>query len=163
PDGYLDAKGRFHRERQSANDVPVYEITLRPEDGIYPLPYMARQANGSAWEEDCAAPGAPAHLARQPFYPDGSRLFEETDGLGLDDKGHNNLIASRADLDFYRIAPPGGYKKGDPAEVLGEHFFPYRPYHLAVSPARPVLAKITNDVQRILASGRYAGAIWTEG
>src|ERR1043165_5164819 len=59
PDRYLDAGGRFHRERQSAADVPVYEITLRPEDGVYPLPYMARQANGSAWEEDGAAPGAP--------------------------------------------------------------------------------------------------------
>jgi L-asparaginase len=28
-----------HKERQSAGDRPVYEIELRPEDGLYPLPY----------------------------------------------------------------------------------------------------------------------------
>ena len=44
-DGYLDARGRFHKERQSPTDKPVYEIELRPEDGPYPLPYMARQAD----------------------------------------------------------------------------------------------------------------------
>src|SRR5262245_9202008 len=32
PDGYVDANGAFHRERQGPNDVPVYEATLRPED-----------------------------------------------------------------------------------------------------------------------------------
>src|SRR5690242_6354477 len=30
PDGYVDAAGAFHRERQSSGDVPVYEMTLRP-------------------------------------------------------------------------------------------------------------------------------------
>src|SRR5215831_21145762 len=45
PDGYLDAQGRFHKERQRPADRPVYEIELRPEDGPYPLPYMARQAD----------------------------------------------------------------------------------------------------------------------
>src|SRR5512134_653645 len=59
PDGYLDAAGAFHRERRSPVDRPVYEVTLRPEDGVYPLPYMARQADGRPWEEDCAHPGAP--------------------------------------------------------------------------------------------------------
>jgi len=48
PDGYLDPSGVFHTERQGPHDVPVYEVTLRPEDGLYPLPYMARQANGQA-------------------------------------------------------------------------------------------------------------------
>jgi L-asparaginase len=163
PDGYLDARGGFSCERRSAADVAVYEITLHPDDGLYPLPYMARQADGSAWEDDCVAPLAPAHLARQPFYPDGSRLFEEIDRLGYDGKGHNNLISSRAEIEFHRLAPGGGYKRGDPPESLGEDFFPYRPYHLAVSPPRPALATITNGVQRILASGRYAGAIWTQG
>ena len=67
PDGYLDPVGVFHKERQGPDDVPVYEVTLRPEDGLYPLPYMARQANGEPWEDDCAYPGAPAHHARQSF------------------------------------------------------------------------------------------------
>src|SRR5258708_35153398 len=56
PDGYLDADGKFSPERKSSTDVPVYEVILKPEDGLYALPYMARQANGSAWEDDGAAP-----------------------------------------------------------------------------------------------------------
>jgi len=163
PDGYVDRAGGFHRERQSKSDVPVYEITLSPDDGLYPLPYMAVQADGSPWDEDCAAPNAPASHARQPFYPDGARLLEEIDRLGIDGKGLASVISSRADVDFYRVTPPGGYTKGEPPEVPGEHFFPYRPKHLAASPPRPALATITNSVQRILASGSYAGAIWTQG
>src|SRR5216117_2288029 len=116
PDGYLDRAGKFHRERASASDVPVYEITLKPEDGLYPLPYMARQADGGAWEDDSAVPNAPAERSRQPFYPDGARLFEEIDRLGVGEKGRNNLISARAEVDFYRVLPPAGYKKGDPPE-----------------------------------------------
>src|SRR5213596_3653741 len=63
PDGYVDPRGTFHKERRGADDRPVYEITLAPEDGVYPLPYMARQADGRAWEEDCAFPMAPAAQA----------------------------------------------------------------------------------------------------
>jgi hypothetical protein len=176
PDGYVDASGTFHKERRGADDKPVYEITLRPEDGVYPLPYMARQANGHAWEEDCAYPMAPEQQARQPFYPDGSRLFEEIDRLGVGDKGIGNLISGRAEIDFYRVVPSSGYTKGlaaglrtdvgegdIAAEVRGRDFFPYRPYHLAPAPARPALARIANAVQRVLATGRYAGAIWTQG
>src|SRR5713101_451984 len=70
PDGYLDADGKFSVERKSSTDVPVYEVVLKPEDGLYALPYMARQANGSAWEDDGVAPSASADQCRQPFYPD---------------------------------------------------------------------------------------------
>src|SRR5262245_56113374 len=38
PDGYLDAEGRFQKTRRSASDRPVYEIEIRPQDGLYPLP-----------------------------------------------------------------------------------------------------------------------------
>jgi L-asparaginase len=69
-----------------------YEIELQPDDGYYPLPYMAVQADGSAWEEECAQPFAPEAEARQPFLPDGSRSFEEIDRLGIDDHG---LVRSR--------------------------------------------------------------------
>src|SRR5438128_2854239 len=112
PDGYLDQNGHLHKERQSAADKPVYEIALKPEDGLYPLPYMARQANLRAWEEECAEPGAPATRARQGFYPDGARVFEEIDRLGIGEKGWGNLISARADIDFYRVLPPAGYTKG---------------------------------------------------
>jgi hypothetical protein len=176
PDGYLDRSGTFCTERQSPGDVPVYEITLHPEDGLYPLPYMARRSDGTPWEDDCAFPGAPASFARQPFYPDGSRSFEEIDRLGVGDKGVGNLICSRADVDFYRPMPPGGYTKGLPAalrtdmgtgdvppEVRGRDFFPYRPVHISASPPMPALARITNFVQRVMATGHYEGAIWTQG
>ncbi len=176
PDGYLDVSGTFHKERRSADDTPVYEMTLRPEDGVYPLPYMARQADGRPWEEDCAHPMAPEQQARQPFYPDGSRLFEEIDRLGVGDKGIGNLVSARADVDFYRVVPSSGYTKGlaaklrtdvgegdIAAEVRGRDFFPYRPYHLGPAPPRPALARIANAVQHVLASGKYAGAIWTQG
>jgi L-asparaginase len=163
PDGFVDRSGKYSRQRRSESDIPVYEITLSPEDGLYPLPYMAVQADGRPWEDDCAEPGAPASRARQPFYPDGSRVFEEIDRLGVDAHGHNNMISARVDVDFYRVTPPGGYTKADPPEVLGQDFFPYRPYHLAASPPRPALAHITNALQRIVSDRRYAGAVWTQG
>jgi L-asparaginase len=176
PDGYLDAAGKFHKERQGAADKPVYEIEIRPEDGLYPLPYMAVQANGEAWEEECASFGAPDAKARQGFFPDGSRSFEEIDRLGIGVDGTGNEISKYADVDFYRILPPGGFRKGLPAdrradqgegdipeERRGVNFFPYKPYHLAASPPRPSLARAANMVQEILASGKYEGAIWTEG
>jgi L-asparaginase len=176
PDGYVDNAGRVHRERQSADDKPVYEVELRPEDGLYPLPYMSTQADGSAWEEECAFPRAPEAKARQGFFPDGSRSFEEIDRLQIGEKGVGNLISDKAEIDFYRVLPPAGYTKGLAAERRtdlcageiaperrGVDFFPYKPPHLAASAPRPALARITNSVQEILASGKYDGAIWTEG
>jgi hypothetical protein len=176
PDGYLDADGKFSSERKSSTNVPVYEVVLNPEDGLYPLPYVARQADGSAWEEDGAAPLASADRCRQPFYPDGSRVFEEIDRLGLSEAGVGNMLSSRADFDFYRAAPGGGYKKGLPGaartdagegdippEHLGVDFFPYRPMRLLRQAQRGRLAVATNMVQSALDSGTYAGAIWVEG
>src|SRR5687767_12779368 len=43
PDGYIGADGVFRKQRQDGRDKPVYEIELKPEDGLYPLPYMATQ------------------------------------------------------------------------------------------------------------------------
>jgi L-asparaginase len=176
PDGYIDRAGRVHEERQSAGDKPVYEVELRPEDGLYPLPYMATQADGGAWEEECAFPNAPEPKARQGFFPDGSRSFEEIDRLQIGEHGTGNLISAKAEIDFYRILPPSGYTKGLSAdrrtdtgsgdiqpERRGVDFFPYKPPHLAASAPRPALARVANAVQQILASGKYDGAVWTEG
>jgi hypothetical protein len=176
PDGYLDASGEFHRERTGPDDRPVYEIELRPEDGVVPLPYVARQADGSAWDGDEAFPGAPADKARQPFYPDAARIFEEVNRLGQDDAGVGNLLAREADYDFYRAVPPGGYPTGRRAdertdvgegdiapEQLNRDYFPYRPRQFRREPPRGLLAKATNDVTAALAGGRYAGALWLEG
>ncbi|HKM68745.1 MAG TPA: asparaginase domain-containing protein [Stellaceae bacterium] len=176
PDGYIDGDGRVHKRRQSLGDKPVYEVELSPEDGLYPLPYMAMQADGEAWGEECAFPGAPEAKARQGFFPDGSRSFEEIDRLQIGEKGTGNLISANAEVDFYRLLPPSGYTKGLPAdrrtdsgagdippERRGVDFFPYKPAHLSASVPRSGLARATNAVQQILESGKYDGAIWTEG
>ena len=176
PDGYLDAAGVFHKERTSPTDKPVYEVTLKPDDGYYPLPYMARQASGEAWEMDGTEKNAPAELCRVPFFPDGSRLFEEIDRLGISGEGVGCLLTGKADFDFYRALPSGGYAKGRsagertdtgegdiPPEVRGTDFFPYRPGYLRKEPPMAALARVTNVVQRALRSGKYLGAIWLEG
>jgi L-asparaginase len=175
-DGFIGADGVFSKERRSAGDKPVYEVELSPEDGLYPLPYMALQADGRAWEEECAAPNAPAEKARQGFFPDGSRSFAEIDRLSIGIDGRAGMISSLAEVDFYRLLPPSGYKKGlaaalrtdmgegdIPPEQLGKDFFPYKPRHLATAPPRPALARVTNIAQRVTASGKYDGAIFTQG
>jgi L-asparaginase len=176
PDGYLDAKNVFHKERTSPQDKAVFEIDILPDDGLYPLPYMARKSDGAAWEGECTEPGAPASQARQSFYPDGSRSFEEIDRLSIGSEGIGNLISSFADVDFYRVLPPAGYTKGLPAsrrtdvgegdippETRSKDFFAYRPYHLGEAPPRPALARLTNAARRIFDSNKYDGAIYTQG
>jgi L-asparaginase len=177
PDGYLDANNAFHKERTGPGDRPVYEIVLRPEDGLYPLPYMGRRADGSAWEDWEPASGANG-LIRQPFYPDASRLFEEIQRMGAESTGN---LFGRAHFDFFRPAPPGGYVHGLPAalrtdkgtgdippEKAGVDYFPYT-YKGAsatynnINPSRAALAKITNIVQDALDTGIYRGGLWLEG
>jgi L-asparaginase len=176
PDGYLDTAGTFHRERSDASDRPVYEVVLEPDDGLYPLPYMALQADGQPWDGDEAAPFGPPDRTRQPFYPDASRVFEEIDRLTPGDDGLGGHLARLADYDFYRPAPPAGYTRGLPKadrtdvgsgdiepEERGRDYFPYRPVHLIRQPSRLALAQITNTVQRALARDGCAGGLWLEG
>lgn len=176
PDGYLDAAGTFHKEPQGPNDVAVYEIRLEPQDGLYLLPYMGRQANGQAWEGDGTEQDAPAERCRVPFFPDASRLFEEIDRLGISDKGVGCLLSAKAEFDFYRAAPSGGYTRGLPKalrtdvgegdiepELRGKDFFPYRPHYLRQEPPASTLARLTNVVHEALRSGEYTGAVWLEG
>jgi L-asparaginase len=174
PDGYLGGDGEVHAAPRSPDDRPVYEVRLEPEDGLYPLPYMGLQADGSAWEEECTQPGGA--INRQGFFPDGSRSFEEIDRLSVGVDGLANVISSMAEVDFYRGLPPGGWTKGlaqekrsdlgegdIPPERHGHDFFAYKPFHAAHAPPRPALAKATNAVQAVLDSGAYDGVIWTQG
>ena len=167
PDGYVSATGEFSKEKKSPADKPVYAVTLKPEDGLYALPYMGRQANGQAWEGVATKPGAPFSESRQTFVPNASRIFEEIERNG-------GGIAEKADYDFFRAVPSGGYTKGLPAaqrtdvgtgdippEKLGIDFFGYGPY--SASQTRPMLARAVNFVQSALSSGKYAGALWLEG
>ncbi len=167
PDGYIGADGTFSKTLRSPADKPVYAVTLRPEDGLYPLPYMGLQKDGSAWDSAATTRGAPFAKSRQTFYPDGSRIFEEIERSG-------GRLYEKAGFDFYRPAPSGGYTKGLPAaartdkgegdiapESIGNDFFTYGPYNSSAS--RRHLARATNIVQRALSSDDYAGAIWMEG
>ncbi|GLK16183.1 asparaginase domain-containing protein [Herbiconiux flava] len=174
-DGWLDpASGEFSADARDGW-TPVYEVTLDPAKGPFPLPYAATQANGEPWD----GPFDDNGTARQLFYPDASRIVAEIDRFGLDGYGGNNLMSGVADFDFVRAAPSGGYTKGQPAaertdsallgsehgdlppEVLGEDFFPYMP--MRQEPALPTLAALTNIVYDTLTNGDYDGAIWLEG
>jgi hypothetical protein len=176
PDGYINARGEFHPVQQDRRDKPVYRIELLPDDGLYPLPYMARKRDGSAWDDDGAEALAPRARTRQPFFPDGHRLIEEIDRLSIGHEGLSGQISSQADIDFYRVAPSAGYTKGlpeaertdaisgdIPPEKSGIDYFPYRPPHLAEHPRRTTLAVVANAVARILAARQYAGLLWAQG
>lgn len=177
PDGYVTPAGDFVAGRMSEADVPVYAVTIGPDDGLFALPYMARTRDGGAWEQEGIEPLSPGTESRQTFYPDASRIFEEIDRFGLDEKGGNNMLGSKGRYEFVRAAPSGGYVNGLAAsqrtdrgfsdgdiapEVRGEDFFGYRPYHLAHAPAMATLARLTNIVQSTLDRGDYEGAMWLE-
>jgi L-asparaginase/Glu-tRNA(Gln) amidotransferase subunit D len=178
PDGWIGPDGVFHEERRSPEDRPVNRAVLGPDDGLYLLPYMAIQVDGKPWDDDCAYPGAPPEKCRQPFYPDASRIFEEIDRslAGRTHAGIANMLFSKAEFDFVRVLPPGGYKKGlpetertdvgdgdIPPERIGEDFFPYKPSHFRQWTRVEDIATLANRVQRALDTGRYDGAIWLEG
>lgn len=167
PDGYLDEQNTFSRTKRHASDRPVYEIVLRPEDGLYPLPYMGRRVDGSAWDGFEGAAGG----VRQTFYPDAARFIEE---LERSASVLNGNLSGRVDLAFFRPVPPGGYTKGLPEiqgadagspalppETPGVDFFPYG--YANTYPPRRMLAVLTNEVQSTLATGDFRGAIWLEG
>ena len=50
--------------------------------------------------------------SRQPFMPDGSRLFEEIDRIGIDVDGVGNMISNKAEVDFSALRRPAAIKKG---------------------------------------------------
>lgn len=144
-----------------------YEVELRPEDGPYLLPYMARRKDGSPdgtpFEAEDLRNAALNFGGRQGFYPDASRIFLEIDRTisGRSSTGAANILDRKADFEFIRALPPAGYpSKG---EVLGRDYFPYEPIPVAKNVRCSDLAKLTNCVQRTLNSGKYIGAIWLEG
>lgn len=160
PDGWLDAAGQL---RPAPPGTPVHVVELRPEDGLYPLPYMGRQADGSAWDDATAHPFAPDELSRQTFFPDASRMYEELDRLAVGVDGHPVRLGTVADFEFFRPLPSSGYRTGTPPERLGEDYFPYYPYHLQREPTLAGLARATSLVQEVLGTERFAGAQWLDG
>jgi L-asparaginase/Glu-tRNA(Gln) amidotransferase subunit D len=143
-----------------------YEVELRPEDGPYPFPYVARRADGSPdgvpfEDDDLKDPGLD-YGGRQFYYPDASRVFVEIDRTvtGRDEDGSGSPLDRRADYDFIRVLPPGGYRSR--GEVTGRDYFPYKPHPIAHRPRYRDLATATNVVRSTIATGRYAGGIWLE-
>lgn len=163
PDGWLDADGTFTETEPPLGGVAVYAIELRPDDGLYPLPYAARQADGSAWEQAATDRLADWSRTRQTFFPDADRLYEEIDRFGLGADGRANQLSSVAAFEHVRAAPSGGYRQEHGAELPGEDFFNYQPFHLRTDPHLGTLATITNTVQRTLDRGDFCGAQWLEG
>ncbi|MDG5821895.1 hypothetical protein [Natronococcus sp. A-GB7] len=173
PDGYIDPETGEFSDSEVSDGVPAYEVTLKPEDGLYMLPYMARKATGEPWDSDSLDPTNPtAEESRVPFFPDGSRLVEQIDRFGIVG-GTNNSLSSQANFDYYRPAPPGGYEdglpeeertdEGDgdiPPETWGEDFFTYAP--VSEDPTREILADATNEVQAAMDSTDYEGGFWLE-
>ena len=153
PDGYLDVHNVFSPECRSPADRPVYRVTLNPEDGLYPLPYLARRADGSAWERHSPVTG-PDGAVRQTFFPDARRLVEEIERTASHLNGN---LSARARFLHLRAAPSAGA----PPEKPGVDFFPYG--YCESFPPRGALATITNTVQQALADPEVRGVVWLEG
>ena len=155
-----DASGVYHDDGKD-----YYEVELKPEDGPYLLPYMSRRADGSSngvpFEDSDLNSPALSHGSRQFFYPDASRIFAEIDRTiaGRDEQGEGSILDRKADYDFIRALPPGGYTQL--GEKSGVDYFPYRP--LSTSTRYSDLGRITNVVRSTLVGGSYAGGIWLEG
>jgi L-asparaginase len=182
-DCFLDDDGNGHTA-PPANGRPfraVHRVELRPEDGLFLLPYVATTRDGGPWTASGLNEGAPEAEQRQTFYPDAARLYEEIDCLGVDGQGRGRMLSRRARFDFFRPLPSGGYRKGlarelrtDRAgrdggsqdiapELRGIDYFPYYPRHLRLEPVPGALAEATNLLQEVLGSGEYAGGQWLEG
>ena len=162
-----------HPMEEDAKDVywddgqEYYEVELHPEDGPFLLPYMARRKDGSGqgvpFEAGDMTDPAIQYGKRQSFYPDASRVFADIDRTiaGRDEHGEGNLLDRKAEFEFIRALPPAGYT--GLGEKAGEDYFPYQPFPISRRPRYSDLARVTNTVQRTLAQGDFAGAIWLEG
>jgi L-asparaginase len=162
-----------HPLEDDASDVyqsdnkEYYEVTLSPEDGSYLLPYAARRADGSKngvpFEASDLLNRDLDYGTRQTFYPDAQRIFEDIDRTiyGRTEDGEGSILDRKADYDFIRALPSGGYVRR--GEKSGVDYFPYKPYPLEKSPRVGDLARVANCVQNTLRHGEYKGAIWLEG
>ena len=120
-------------------------------------------------------PGRASRQARQGFFPDGSRSFEEIDRFrSASTAGEPDLLPR--DVDFYRGPPPSGFTKGLPAHLRKDKgratSRPRCAARISI-PISPIISrrrrrgrcwrKVTNDMQALSSSGDYDGVIWTQG
>ena len=166
-------KHSAHPLEEDARDVysddgkDYWEIELRPEDGAYLLPYVARRNDGTPdgrpFEDGDQRDASINYGGRQTFFPDASRLFADIDRSlsGRDSSGEGSVLDRLADFDFVRVLPPAGYP--NQGEVLGRDYFPYSPRALGKFPPVLSMARVANVVQSTLDTGAYDGALWLEG
>ena len=145
---------------------PYYEVELRPEDGAYPLPYMARRADGSGdgtpFEDRDQRDASIGYGGRQSYFPDASRLFEEID-RGLSGRGHDGAASELdrlAEFDFVRVLPPSGYTKQ--GEVGGTRLLPVQPPapRQVPAPTRPWRARSTSSSRPSTRGATTASSGW---
>lgn len=113
---------------------PFWSVTLKPEDGLYLLPYM---------EPDRKPPSE--YISA---YVGINRLIEEIDRFGLDTRGRNNLIRNSANLVIRKIIDP---RSGKELRVNGATFNVFE------------LVLISNTVNDALAERDVVGCIVTQG
>src|SRR5487761_2620844 len=121
-DGYLDESGEFIEAVEGKipdGTTAVYRVELRPSDGPFYLPYVARMADGGAWNFTGTSAFAGRGQSRQTFYPDASRLYEEIDNFGLDGGGRGRLLSRQAEFTFVRALPSSGYLTERAASAAG--------------------------------------------
>ena len=128
---------------------------------IWPAAPMA-QPTGVPFEERDTRDASLGYGGRQFFYPDAARIFEEIDRsiAGRAKDGSGSPLSKRADYEFFRVLPPGGFTRD--GEVSGQDFFPYMPYPIAHRPRYKDLAVAINMVRTVLSTGKFAGGIWLE-
>ena len=157
-----DGAGVYHDDGNG-----YYEVELLPQDGVYLLPYVARRSDGSAngvpFEEADLSDPSLNYGGRQFFYPEASRMFAEIDRTisGRDEEGDGSILDRRAEYEFIRALPPGGFT--EQGEVSGVDYFPYKPRPISKFARYRDLARVANIVQATLSKGEYAGGIWLEG
>ena len=136
---------RVPERAQHPDDKAVFEIEIHPEDGLYPMPYMARQANGQAWEANALRRCA-REQAGKASIPTARAASRKSTAVGRRRRRRQSHLLVRG-VDFYRVLPTGGYTKGLPAarrtdmgegdippETRSKDFFAYRPFHLGEAP-----------------------------
>lgn len=117
-----------------SNEEPFWSVTLKPEDGLYSLPYMD--------------PGHEPPSGYTGLYLGVRRLIEEIDSFGLDDRGRNNLLKNTANLVINEITDP---RTGKELRVNGATFTVFE------------LVLIANAVNEALADRDVVGCVVTQG
>ena len=152
----------FSKQRSKASDKPVYEIELQAGRRPVSAPLYGGAGGRQAVGGEAPFPGS-TDAARQGFFPDGSRSFEEIDRTRDRRRGNGQPVCRRcATVDFFascrRAASPRARRGSAQRHRRRRHrsgsarrdISPTSRYHLASAPPRPALAKATNEVQAIL-------------